>query len=517
MHNYKLFSASVENGPPLSVNRENVPVTQHHVAKTSYKVAALLLVLVITVFYLLTIRQGHNWGDDFSQYIIHARNIVDGIPYKQTGHIINKVYNIAPETYPPVFPLLLAPVYYLVGVDLQAFKVIGVLAFSGFLLAAFFVFCKFIPGKYALILLAFIGLNPYCWDFKDSILSEFPFLFFIFVSFAVVLHIPERLSWWQGVRWYLLAGVAIYLAIGCRSVGIILLPAFVIHEVFRKPKSKQWYVFVALSIFTSGVLLYAQKLYLNSTGEGYLTQLQHYYRPELLKENMLAYAAEFTNFLTGTEVTTVPGILGEAIFLIFFLAALLGFLLALRKRVTIIEVFTIGYLLSVIIWPMFQGMRLLLPFMPLFLYYVMVFIYLCPLFRQQIKPFLLSLFGVLSFGFLLFYKSADYQTVKYALQTPDARELISFVSYTPEDAVFLFDKPRALTLFTKRAAGINHCTDNPDDLGLYIKEIKASYLITNQGDQSCASKFAGSKPEISQKVFENGTYVVYRFSDAFLK
>ena len=71
-----------------------------------WRVAAL-----IGLFYLATIRPGHAWGDDFAQYIHHARNLATGVPYAATGYIYNP-YNptIGPRTYPPGFPLLLAPV-----------------------------------------------------------------------------------------------------------------------------------------------------------------------------------------------------------------------------------------------------------------------------------------------------------------------------------------------------------------------------------------------------------------------
>ena len=46
-------------------------------------------VLFIVIAQVLTVREGHNWGGDFAQYILHARNIVEGRPYAQTGYIYN--------------------------------------------------------------------------------------------------------------------------------------------------------------------------------------------------------------------------------------------------------------------------------------------------------------------------------------------------------------------------------------------------------------------------------------------
>ena len=41
----------------------------------------VLLLAVIGAFYVLTLRQGHRWGDDFAMYILHARNIAEGRAY----------------------------------------------------------------------------------------------------------------------------------------------------------------------------------------------------------------------------------------------------------------------------------------------------------------------------------------------------------------------------------------------------------------------------------------------------
>jgi len=44
----------------------------------SDKVKNLIIITIITVvgvFYLSTMREGHDWGDDFSAYINHAKNI----------------------------------------------------------------------------------------------------------------------------------------------------------------------------------------------------------------------------------------------------------------------------------------------------------------------------------------------------------------------------------------------------------------------------------------------------------
>ncbi len=54
--------------------------------------ATLALVLAITLTHLLTLRPGHEWGDDFSLYVAHACNLVAGRPYADTGYIYNPYF-----------------------------------------------------------------------------------------------------------------------------------------------------------------------------------------------------------------------------------------------------------------------------------------------------------------------------------------------------------------------------------------------------------------------------------------
>ena len=61
-------------------------------SKISNKTKILIIAIIIIMtglFYLLTIREGHNWGGDFSAYIHHAKNIAEGSNYKDIGYIYN--------------------------------------------------------------------------------------------------------------------------------------------------------------------------------------------------------------------------------------------------------------------------------------------------------------------------------------------------------------------------------------------------------------------------------------------
>ena len=75
-----------------------------------------ICILFVAVFYLSTIREGHDWGDDFSQYILHAENLASGAPYAPTRYLYNPDDPVTgPQQYPPGFPIALAPIVWTLG------------------------------------------------------------------------------------------------------------------------------------------------------------------------------------------------------------------------------------------------------------------------------------------------------------------------------------------------------------------------------------------------------------------
>ena len=52
---------------------------------------ALLAVMVFVPLLFLNLRNDHDWGDDFAQYLEQAENISLGKPMAQTGYIYNQI------------------------------------------------------------------------------------------------------------------------------------------------------------------------------------------------------------------------------------------------------------------------------------------------------------------------------------------------------------------------------------------------------------------------------------------
>jgi 4-amino-4-deoxy-L-arabinose transferase-like glycosyltransferase len=171
-----------------------------------------LIIFLVGVFYISTLCPGHNWGDDFSAYINGAKNIVEGKSYTLTGFIVNPSRQIGPGSYPPLTSLCLAPLYAVFGMNISVFQLTGIFFFLLFLI----IFWRFIRGGfsdvYAIVLLIFVAMNPVFWSFKNNVLSEYYFMFFLYLAILGIERHKDRYasqnSWgWGATIGFLLFGL----------------------------------------------------------------------------------------------------------------------------------------------------------------------------------------------------------------------------------------------------------------------------------------------------------------------
>ena len=74
--------------------------------KEKLKHIAVIACLLPLLF--LNIKDSHDWGDDFAQYLIEAKNILEHKPLGESNFIANPNFVLGPNCYPPGFPLIVA-------------------------------------------------------------------------------------------------------------------------------------------------------------------------------------------------------------------------------------------------------------------------------------------------------------------------------------------------------------------------------------------------------------------------
>ena len=324
-----------------------------------------LLIAWISIFYLIHMSDGHDWGGDFSMYIMHAKNIVSGTPYAQT----NYVYNVdtayyGPKAYPPIFPLMLAPFIAIWGVNLKVLKLVGGISC---ILLLLYLSQRVVPRYFSPILkvifIITLGLYPPFFTQADSIMSDIPFILFCVISLR---RINDQVSAFQmeKVKWFqsCLTGMTIYLAYGTRTLGICLLPVLLFLDWKKNKRISQS---TLISIGSAFALIMLQFLLIPETGN-YIDQL-----PKSLLGILSMLAASFLHYfgMYASISTIIPFhsyIIQTIVFLVVLELVIVGLFVRLKQTITSYELFFLVYNVALLFWPSYQGMRFILPMIPFY-------------------------------------------------------------------------------------------------------------------------------------------------------
>lgn len=498
------FSAMQKNSPSAMGNT----VSKRPLALT------LLLILLIGVFYLATLRQGHDWGDDFGMYIHHARNMVEGKSYEDTGYVFNARRIIGPKTYPPIFPLILAPIYWGWGINLTAMKVEAILIFLLSLFAIYLSFKNDLHWPFLTGLIAVIGLNPQFWQFKDRIASDFLFLLFLYLSFYFV-HEAERPNRPRRsqILYAVLISLSIFLACGTRSIGLILIPCLFIYYIF---KSKKLGLAGIFTLLLTPVVIYLQESYsqIFSAYTGHFginqTDVVLAYSKELIQYFsefwINGYSKAFRLFLSATLIGL----------------AIIGYVARVRKKgLTCFELFLLLYLPPFVLLPISLALRFLIPIIPLMIFYSFFGIQVISQLARQRQQRVEKMMGIAVVIAILGSYAGQYTQVEYGpfqngITKNEAQQLFEYVRQEiGENEVVIFRKPRVLSLFTGRAAAVWHNSTEDEELWNFFRQINASYLIVGPEnvepyDQAFIRAFVDRNPARFQQTFANADFQVYR-------
>lgn len=500
---------------PLRVINGVIPLNGKPVMSRYQYFLVGLVLFIVGVFYCTTIRLGHNWGDDFALYIHHAENLAYGHPYSATGYIYNPAFpGVGPRNYPPIFPLLLAPVYYFYGLNLTAMKVEGVLLFLLTLLAVYTFFRDKLPFPYMLAMLVLLGLNPFFWDEKDVVVSDEPFLLFFYLSVNLAYYgRQEGRAWW---RWAALTGLGLYLCYGTRTIGIMLLPGFALYDLVRWRKLTR---FTLLAGIICVALIFAQWLVIGAGESSYRDEFQPTIATlfanidRYLKDLILPWYLEPLTLYTGAVYGSIA------------ILALIGAYITFRKGWTILEYLLVFYMIFVVVWPKNQGLRLLFPLVPLYLYYMLLG--LLTVTRRWNNWVPAAAFGalllVVGVDYANYYRKANFGVIQETNGRQSFNEMCRFVrtSTSPKD-VFLIWRPRSFALFTDRPASVYYLTGaSNDDVSLqrYLTKIHANYIVSSDifpSDRLFLDPFLERNRKELDLVYQNSDFRVYRIKQFVL-
>jgi len=467
------------------------------------------LLALAAVFQLLTIRSGHNWGDDFALYILHARALLEGRPYVDTGFIYSSAFpQYSPAAYPPGFPLLLLPVYAFSGLNFVAMKVLVTLFLAGALVLFALLLRPLLPRPYLLVTVALLGFMPHWTVFKNEVVPEFPFVFFVMLSLLLLRRIDEaRPTGWRALEWGLLVGAAIYAATSLRTIGVALYGALALTALLRRRFPPR----ALLACFAIGLALWLWQRSIMPASSGYMAQVTDVTTVTQRAPFDLTTHFRHTWRLVGqTRIlwAGLPWALTWIIRWIVLALGLAGFLSRLR-RFGYIETFTLSYCAILFAYPIVLNLRYLIPVTPFLLYYACTALLL--LVRRFGRPAVAgatALLLVVVASYAGQFATADYGRITTGALGANAADLYAAVRRCtgPDDRIGFY-KARAMVLFTGRPSLFWPAEESNVNLVSYMRAAEIRYVAVRRN--VVLDSVAWNPANRLRLIFSNRTFNLY--------
>ncbi|MBP5465494.1 MAG: hypothetical protein J6Y13_10025, partial [Treponema sp.] len=143
----------------------------------------LCFFILTLILAFMNITDGHDWGDDFAEYIQQGITIANGTYAAE--YLGRSIFVVTPHG----FPLLIAAVYKLFGFNLLAFKMINVVMYAVFVSVLFY-FCDKKCARITALAVAFLfACSPCLFLLVDCILSDTVALAFTFIALACMVFL----------------------------------------------------------------------------------------------------------------------------------------------------------------------------------------------------------------------------------------------------------------------------------------------------------------------------------------
>lgn len=281
-------------------------------------------------------------GGDNAAYMILAKSISQGTGYKELWTPGTPRHT----SYPPGFPLMLAP-FWVLPHPLIAMK----LFIMGLGLLCIILVHRLFRNNY---LTALFAISPVFVEFSHWVLSEIPYL-------AVSLLALWLLS---GKGWRFRVGVlAVAATFYVRTIGIALVVAVPVYFLLMRRWKDCGLSTLCLAVLISPWLLwgrgggYGQQFFLLNPYDlsaGFATLPQFGLR---IWQNLLIYG-----------INVIPGFIFPFGGVLILGLLVLGFVVGIRRGVQIWQIYLLAYLVIALLWPpVWSDRRFLLPVLPLLL------------------------------------------------------------------------------------------------------------------------------------------------------
>lgn len=320
-------------------------------------------------------------GGDNAAYYALAEALATG-----RGYVDLVAPGAPPHTqYPPGFPLVLVPLYWLFGGSYVGLKLASMIAAPVALWGAWALARsdRAVPTWAAVAVVPLLGLYPVFLDYTHRVLSDMTYLAAAVVSLVAFAHARrDGEDRWRGA--WLIGVVAAGLAFYVRTPGVVLLVAAVAWAALRHHARRAAIALVGLAGAVAPWLAWTATKRPPETGS-YLEQLvsANPYDPTgptvsfgamiaTVSHNLAHYATVELPGLVWPSSATPPGVIRGVALLVVGGALAFGLVRAVRLRgVTVHDLYVLGTVVVLAVWP-FISDRFFLTLAPVVWLYVLV-------------------------------------------------------------------------------------------------------------------------------------------------
>jgi hypothetical protein len=473
---------------------------------------------------------GQDWGDDFSAYLMQAQSIVNSSTpqflLENQFTVEESSFRMGPVAYPWGYPLLLAPIVSLFGLNVLALKLVTLSCYALFLGTIFWGY-RPLPYIWRLMAVAFFAFNPFIAYSADRLLSDIPFLTVSTLAIFWMQQIWNEKEASFSITKQLFLGLLLAAGFAIRTNGILLVATLIIAQLIKSYisiKGQCRYKSIAVLGLAVKSNLYAFAVFVLASGilmlllpSGGVSHFRHLAEVsiEIIYSNLI--------FNLGAPVDLFSSHKEYVMSTPFFIV---GLFVYFREQLVLALYFLMTLALYVL-WPSGQDVRFMLPLFPIYIYFCIKGLIFSTEYLWahkwgavlQFALLLLILPGIISnFRAIELSAVANRESGRPAPEGPysrDSQELFEFIKLqTPQDAILIFRKPRVMRLFTQRSAlmitDINKLDSNTSRMG------RATIVILDKKNTDLQPDILNVyKASLNQNfkiLFENRQFQVYRMN-----
>ncbi|MFH0861086.1 MAG: glycosyltransferase family 39 protein [Candidatus Altiarchaeota archaeon] len=431
------------------------------------KYVVFVVFAIISLLYLYSINGIEYAEPDTGYYLVLAKSLSIENGYRLISHPANPFE----KQVLPVYPIILVPVFWFANGSYSVARLITVLFAIATLPIIYFISRRFFDERVAIYATIIMALSPMFMIYSRKILTDVPYLFF-FLTFMALTYQHQNSN---DRRYFIYSLFFLIPLLFTRIVGIVVLTVMLLYSIGKK-QSREAVIFGALVLLFVVYLIYTHNYYSNPTidlnefgPEGGILSLDFF---RILLERFIGYFFYYVPLnlfpLFNLLVYLYPMSISFSLPLLSLNNLLLvsgclisivmsyGLYTTAKKNITLFEIITIVYLVSIIIEHRVTGNgRLLLPVLLFFIIYFISGLRSIKILNQKVASMLLYeiillLIIVSALGF-----SITLSVVNHKSKNPDSTEnYITLAKWiqenTNESDIVISDRPFYMYLYSDR-------------------------------------------------------------------